>query len=211
MGLIEKKEFKMFKKIQIYYTFFLIILFSFTTIVHSSENNTSIYLGDENAKVTVKVFSSLTCPHCAHFHSKIFKRLKKDFIETSIVRFEHHGFPLDLAALNAEKILGCLNSDEKKLMFLNELYEKQGVWAVGSDINSINLKLTKMAKNYDLNDDKVKSCLNNEELEEEILNNRINAHKKYLIKSTPTIFINEKEYKGEHKYQEFKKTIEKFL
>ena len=74
MGLIEKKEFKMFKKIQIYYTFFLIILFSFTTIVHASENNTSIYLGDENAKVTVKVFSSLTCPHCAHFHSKIFKR-----------------------------------------------------------------------------------------------------------------------------------------
>tara|TARA_B100000700_G_scaffold27761_1_gene26531 strand:+ start:518 stop:1153 length:636 start_codon:yes stop_codon:yes gene_type:complete len=211
LGLIEKKEFKMFKKIQIYYTFFLIILFSFTTIVHASENNTSIYLGDENAKVTVKVFSSLTCPHCAHFHSKIFKRLKKDFIETDILRFEHHGFPLDLAALNAEKIIGCLNNVEKKLMFLNELYEKQNLWAVGSDINSINLKLTKMAKNYDLNDDKVKSCLNNEELEEEILNNRINAHKKYLIKSTPTIFINEKEYKGEHKYQEFKKAIEKFL
>ena len=68
-----------------------------------------------------------------------------------------------------------------------------------------------MAKNYDLNDDKVKKCLNNEELEEKILNNRINAHKKYSIKSTPTIFINEKEYDGEHKYQDFKKEIEKFL
>ena len=104
-----------------------------------------------------------------------------------------------------------MNSDEKKLMFLNELYEKQGVWAVGSDINNINLKLTKMAKNYGLNNDKVKNCLNNEKLEEEILNNRINAHKKYSIKSTPTIFINEKQYNGEHKYQEFKKAIEKFL
>ena len=203
----------MLKKIQFYYyyTFFVIALFCFATIVHSSENNTLISLGDKNAKVTVKVFSSLTCPHCAHFHNKIFKKLKKDFIETNVVRFEHHGFPLDLAALNAEKILGCLNNVEKKLVFLNELYEKQGVWAVGSDINSINLKLGKMGKNYGLNDDKVKNCLNNEELEEEILNNRINAHKKYSIKSTPTIFINEKEYKGEHKYQDFKKAIEKFL
>ena len=206
-----KKKFKMLKKIQIYYTFFVITILCFSNISHSSENNTLISLGDKSAKVTVKVFSSLTCPHCAHFHVKIFKRLKKDFIETSIVRFEHHGFPLDLAALNAEKILGCLNSDEKKLMFLNELYEKQGVWAVGSDINNINLKLTKMAKNYGLNNDKVKNCLNNEKLEEEILNNRINAHKKYSIKSTPTIFINEKQYNGEHKYQEFKKAIEKFL
>ena len=210
--LLVKKKFEMLKKIQVYYIlFFVIASFCFTNIIHSSENNTLVALGDKNAKVTVKVFSSLTCPHCSNFHSKIFKKLKKDFIETNIVRFEHHGFPLDLAALNAEKILGCLNNVEKKLVFLDELYEKQGVWAVGSDINSINLKLTKMAKNYDLNDDKVKKCLNNEELEEKILNNRINAHKKYSIKSTPTIFINEKEYDGEHKYQDFKKEIEKFL
>ena len=84
-------------------------------------------MGDKNAKVTVKVFSSLTCPHCSNFHSKIFKKLKKDFIETNIVRFEHNGFPLDLAALNAEKILGCLNKVEKRLIFLNKYkYAKHG-------------------------------------------------------------------------------------
>ncbi len=209
--LLVRKKFKMLKKIQIFYIFVFIAAFFFANVSHSLENNAAISVGNKNAKVTIKVFSSLTCPHCAHFHSKIFKKLKKDFIETNVVKFEHHGFPLDLAALNAEKILGCLNNIEKKLLFLNELYEKQSVWAVGSDINSINSKLTKMAKNYGLNGDKVKSCLNSEELEEEILNNRINAHKKYSIKSTPTIFINEKEYKGEHKYQDFKKAIEKFL
>lgn len=209
--LLVRKKLKMSKKIQVYYIFFVITIFSFLTTAHSSENNTLISIGDKNAKVTIKVFSSLTCPHCANFHNKIFKKLRKDFIETNTVRFEHHGFPLDLGALNAEKILGCVNNIEKKLVFLNELYEKQSVWAVGSDINSINLKLTKMAKNYDLNDDKVKSCLNNEELEEEILNNRIDSHKKYSISSTPTIFINEKEYKGEHEYQSFKKAIKKFL
>jgi len=209
--LLVRKKFKMLKKIQAYYIFFIITIFFFSTIVHSSENNTLISIGDKNSKITIKVFSSLTCPHCSNFHNKIFKKLRKDFIETNVIRFEHHGFPLDLAALNAEKILGCLNNVEKKLIFLNELYEKQSVWAVGSDINSINSKLTKMAKNYDLNDDKVKSCLGSEELEEEILNNRINAHKKYSINSTPTIFINEKEYKGKHEYESFKKAIKKFL
>ena len=202
----------MLKKIKNYYLLFVITTFFFISGPNSaSENSSIISLGNKNAKITVKVFSSLTCPHCAHFHTNVFKNLKSDFIDRGILKFEHHGFPLDLAALNAEKILNCTNSLEKKLIFLNELYEKQSNWAVGSDINSINSKLVKMAKNYGLNNDKVKGCLNSEKLEEEILNNTIEAHKKYNIKSTPTILINEKKYEGNHEYNSFKKAIEKLL
>ena len=201
----------MLKNIRAIFIFFFIKILFICNSVHSTENSTLISLGNKNAKVTIKVFSSLTCPHCAHFHEKIFKELKKEFIDTNIVRFEHHGFPLDLAALNAEKIIGCINKTETRLKYLNEVYEKQSIWAVGSDINKINSNLIKIAKNYDLNDDKVMSCLNDEKLEEEILSNRINTHKKYSIKSTPTIFINEKKYEGNHEYKNFKKAIEKFL
>ena len=201
----------MLKNIRPIFIFFVIKILFFGGSVYSTENSTLISLGNKNAKVTIKVFSSLTCPHCAHFHGKIFKELKKEFIDTNIVRFEHHGFPLDLAALNAEKIIGCINKTETRLKYLNEVYEKQSIWAVGSDINKINSNLIKIAKNYDLNDDKVISCLNDEKLEEEILSNRINTHKKYSIKSTPTIFINEKKYEGNHEYKNFKKAIEKFL
>ncbi len=209
--LSEKKKFKMLKNIRPIFIFFVIKILFIGGSVHSTENSTLISLGNKDAKVTIKVFSSLTCPHCAHFHGKIFKELKKEFIDTNIVRFEHHGFPLDLAALNAEKIIGCINKTETRLKYLNEVYEKQSIWAVGSDINKINSNLIKIAKNYDLNDDKVISCLNDEKLEEEILSNRINTHKKYSIKSTPTIFINEKKYEGNHEYKNFKKAIEKFL
>ena len=201
----------MLKNIRPIFIFFVIKILFIGGSVHSTENSTLISLGNKNAKVTIKVFSSLTCPHCAHFHGKIFKELKKEFIDTNIVRFEHHGFPLDLAALNAEKIIGCINKTETRLKYLNEVYEKQSIWAVGSDINKINSNLIKIAKNYDLNDDKVMSCLNDEKLEEEILSNRINTHKKYSIESTPTIFINEKKYEGNHEYKNFKKAIEKFL
>ena len=47
--------------------------------------------------------------------------------------------------------------------------------------------------------------------QDEILNQRIDAQKKYKIESTPTIFINEKKYKGKIDYNEFKKVLEKNL
>ncbi len=62
-----------------------------------------------------------------------------------------------------------------------------------------------------MNDDTIKKCLVNENLEDQILEIRINASKNYSIKSTPTIFINEKKYNGDHNYDLFKKEIEKLL
>ena len=91
------------------------------------------------------------------------------------------------------------------------LYKNQDSWARGSDINSINQKIFKITNNYGLNNDKNKRCLNDQDLEDEILNERINASKKYSIEATPTIFINEKKYSGQHNYKDFKKAILKYL
>ena len=197
--------------ISLYRIILLIVLLVKIYNVNAADNKSLLSIGNKDTKVTVKVFSSLTCPHCANFHTKIFKKLKKEFIDTNKVTFEHHGFPLDLAALNAEKILRCVENKNKRLELLNNLYEKQDIWASGSDINSINKKLIKIANDYGLNDDKSNKCLNNEKLENEILEERINGSKKYSIESTPTIFINEKKYEGKHDYEDFKKEIEKFL
>ena len=42
-------------------------------------------------------------------------------------------------------------------------------------------------------------------------NKKRSRQKKYEIESTPTIFINEKKYKGKVEYKEFKKVLEKNL
>ena len=57
----------------------------------------------------------------------------------------------------------------------------------------------------------MKSCIESEKLQEIVLQERIDAQKKYKITSTPTIFINEKKYEGAHDYQIIMKTIEKLL
>ena len=193
--------------VKIFYKTLFLILVIFSVNVHGK----ILSSGDVNAKVTVKVFSSLTCPACANFHSEIYYDLKKDFIDVGLVKFEHHPFPLDLAALNAEIILRCSIIDEKKFELLGTIYKKQNLWAVGSDINKINESIKKIGTEFNMKEEKMNSCLKNEKSQDEILNQRIEAQKKYKIQSTPTIFINEKKYSGKVNYKQFKKAIERNL
>ena len=186
---------------------FFLIFFVFSTKVESK----ILSIGKSNAKITVKVFSSLTCPHCANFHTAVFSNLKKDYIDKGLVRFEHHAFPLDLAALNAEIVVRCQTNNIKKFELLEEIYKKQTEWAVGSDINKINILIKKIGLDFDLTESKMDECLKNSEAQDEILNQRINAQKQYKIEATPTIFVNEKKYSGKVDYKSFKKFIEKNL
>ena len=185
--------------------FILIFIFS------AQAESKILSIGSPDAKVTVKVFSSLTCPHCATFHTSIFNKLKKEYIDEGLVRFEHHAFPLDLAALNAEVVVRCQTDNEKKFKLLEEIYNKQTLWAVGSDINKINDLIKKVGLDFDLTEEKMNACLENSSVQDEILNERIEAQKKYKIESTPTIFVNEKKYSGKVDYKKFKKFIEKNL
>ena len=185
--------------------FILIFIFS------AQAESKILSIGSPDAKVTVKVFSSLTCPHCATFHTSIFNKLKKEYIDEGLVRFEHHAFPLDLAALNAEIVVRCQTNNEKKFKLLEEIYNKQTFWAVGSDINKINDLIKKVGLDFDLTEEKMNACLENSNVQDEILNERIEAQKKYKIESTPTIFVNEKKYSGKVDYKKFKKIIEKNL
>ena len=190
--------------------FLKIIFFIFFAIIAHAESKI-LSIGNSNAKITVKVFSSLTCPHCASFHTAIFNNLKKDFIDRGLVKFEHHAFPLDLAALNAEVIVRCQSSNNKKFELLEEIYKKQKFWAIGSDIDKINDLIKEVGVSFGLTDDKMNTCLKDNNAQDEILNQRIEASKKYKIDSTPTIIINEKKYTNKIDYKTFKKEIEKNL
>jgi len=192
-------------------TIFLVFLI-FSTQVESK----ALSIGGSKAKVTVKVFSSLTCPHCANFHTNIYEKLKEEYIDKGLVKFEHHAFPLDLAALNAEIIIRCnesttLNGLRMKFEFLTEMYKKQKMWAVGSEINKINNLIKNIGLNFDLSNEKMDKCLKNDQLQDKILTERIEGQKKYQIKSTPTILINEKKYSGKIDYKQFKKIIDRNL
>ena len=186
--------------------FLLSVVFLLLSCDSSSKNKDS-----SSSIVNVKVFSSLTCPHCADFHSKIYEKLEKEYITLGKVKFEHISFPLDLAALNAEKILQCGKKPQTDFKFLTEIYKKQNKWAAGSDINVINNSIKSIGKEFALTEEVMNECLVDKILEEKILNERIEAQKNYKISSTPTIYVNEKIYEGKKDYRSFKKAIDKLL
>ena len=192
------------KIIRYYYVLFFLILQS--TFVFAN-----ISIGEQNAKVNVKVFSSLTCPHCASFHIKIFNKLKEEYIDNNKVYYEHLSFPLDLAALNAEKIIKCASNKDIAFKLLDSIYRNQNKWAVGEDINKINNSLINLSVKFDLKKEELNECLKDENLQDQILSQRIEAQRNYKISSTPTIFINDKEYDGKHDFKSFKKQIDKNL
>ena len=190
--------------------FFYITIITFFSYIAPVESKI-LSIGSSEAKVTVKVFSSLTCPHCANFHVAIFNNLKRDYIDKGLVKFEHHPFPLDLAALNAEVIVNCQTNNNRKFELLEEIYKKQKFWAVGSDIDKINDLIKEVGLNFDLSKEKMDSCLKDGDAQDMILEQRIEAQKKYKIDSTPTIIVNEKKYNNKIDYKSFKKIIDKNL
>ena len=192
------------KIIRYFYVLFFLTLQS--TFVFAN-----ISIGEQNAKVNVKVFSSLTCPHCASFHIKIFNKLKEEYIDNNKVYYEHLSFPLDLAALNAEKIIKCASNKDIAFKLLDSIYRNQNKWAVGEDINKINNSLINLSVKFDLKKEELNECLKDENLQDQILRQRIEAQRNYKISSTPTILINDKEYDGKHDFKSFKKQIDKNL
>ena len=94
---------------------------------------------------------------------------------------------------------------------MEEIYKKQKFWAIGSDIDKINDLIKEVGVSFGLTEDKMNTCLKDNNAQDEILNQRIEASKKYKIDSTPTIIINEKKYTNKTDYKTFKKEIEKNL
>ena len=173
-------------------------------------SNSFVAIGSNNAKVKIKIFSSLTCPHCANFHKKVVSEIKKNYVDSGKVQLIFIDFPLDLAAFNASKLLHCLDQ-KRQITFLDTVYEKQNEWTVGSNINEINNNLKKIVKNLGISSANFDKCLNNEVIIDKILNGRIDAHKKYSIESTPTIIINEEKFKGSVNFKDIKSKIEKLI
>ena len=174
-----------------------------------SENKINpIYEGSPDAKIQLIIYESLTCSHCADFHKNVYPDLKENFIDKGYVKIEFRNFPLDLAALNASKIAHCKNDGKSDI--LHFLFENQKQWAKGSKIEDINSNLKKIldTEKYGINIDK---CINNKKVEDHILEDRINAVKKFKLNSTPTLIINNKKFDKPLNYKNLKKTLEKLI
>ena len=149
---------------------FFISIF-FTTVLNvQAEEIKRIIVGNKDAKITIIAFESLTCSHCANFHKNVFPELKKEFLDTGLAKIEFRHFPLDIAAFNASKVAQCKNDGNSDI--LESLYLNQQKWVKGSTVEEANKNLQLFLKSEGFNVD-FESCVNNKNIEDCVLNDRI--------------------------------------
>ena len=188
--------------------FYLLIIIFFGLTINCNAETNRIVSGQENAKITIIAYESLTCSHCANFHKDIYPQLKKEFIDTGLARIEFRHFPLDVAAFNASKVSQCVENQGLKILEI--LYSDQQAWVKGNTVEEINENLKKFInkRGFKVNFEK---CINDKKIEDFVLNDRIEGAKNFKINATPTIIINNKKFEKSLNYKNLKKTIEKML
>ena len=170
-----------------------------------------LWLGDAKAPVTIIEYASMTCPHCAHFDETTFPALKKQYIDTGKVYYTMREFPLDPLAAAAFMLARCAadlgpNKPDKDKYYamIDTLFRKQDQWVKQKPLPDL-LAISKQAgfteKNFD-------ACLANQKLLDDIQKERQHAIDKYKVHSTPTFFINGKEYAGAVTIEEMAKEID---
>ena len=184
----------------------ILIFFGFTVNINAETNR--IISGKEDAKITIIAYESLTCSHCANFHKDVYPQLKKDFIDTGLAKIEFRHFPLDIAAFNAAKVAQCKN--DQSLEILESLYLNQQEWVKGSKIEDINNNLKKYLENAGFKID-FEKCINNKQIEDFVLNDRIEGTKNFKVNATPTIIINNIKFEKSLNYKNLKKSLEKLI
>jgi protein-disulfide isomerase len=164
-------------------------------------------IGDSQAPVTMIEYSSLTCPHCASFHTDTLPGLKERYIDTGKVRLVLRDFPLDEAALRATMIAHCAGP-ERHARFVDVFFAQQENWARAKDPVQA---LTQLAKLGGLSEAEVEVCLADQELEKAVLQARLDGQQQFEIRSTPTFIIDGKAYPGNRSVEEFGEIIEPLL
>ena len=187
---------------------FLILVLFFGSINISNAEINRIVAGNKDAKITIITYESLTCSHCADFHKDIYPQLKKDYIDTGLAKIEFRHFPLDVAAFNASKVSQC--KSDQSLEILESLYSNQQEWVKGNTAEEINNNLKKFLEKEGFKID-FEKCINDKEIEDFVLNDRIEGVKKYKVNATPTIIINDKKFEKTLNYKNLKKSLEKLI
>ena len=163
--------------------------------------------GKADAPVTIVEYASMTCSHCAAFHTETYPTLKSKYIDTGKVKFILREFPLDPLATAGFMLARCAG-DDKRTAIVDLLFTQQKNWAfVEKPIEA----LSNLVKQAGITQDKFESCLKDQALYDKVNDVRERGSEKFGVNATPTFFINGKRQSGEITPVELDKLVEPLL
>ena len=178
------------------YIFLLII--SLTNFSNAKEEDffkekyiSDVVYGKNNAPIQVLEYYSLTCPHCSHFYENTFPSLKKEYIDTGKIQWIKRSHALDRSAVKGTMFLECAPKNRIK-SYLKILLNKQSNWAYQKDSVSI---LSNIAALGGMPKEKFEQCMEEKEIEKDIIDRSRYIAETFKITGTPSFFINQEQYK----------------
>ena len=163
-------------------------------------------VGDPQAPVTIIEYASMTCPHCRSFHKEVYPAIKEKYLDTGKAKLYFRQFPFDPASAAAFMLAEC-SGEDKYFQMVDILFDKQGIWARGNVVE----ELFKIAKLAGFTQESFQSCLQNQELLDNVLSIQKKAAEDYGVDATPTFFINGEKYSGNMSVEAMGEAIEAFL
>ena len=192
--------------------FTIFFLFVLTPIYGESALDISekdFVIGNEDAKITIIEYASLSCSHCADFHVNTLETLKKEYIDTGKVRMVFRDYPFNYPALLGSMVLRCI-PENYRYDYMNALFKLQPDWVNKKNKKTIQ-ELYKIMQSGGMTKEEYDACIYNTELENEILEGVMEAQNQFNIKSTPSFIINGKLIEGNKSIKEFRQIIDKIL
>jgi protein-disulfide isomerase len=170
-----------------------------------------IWIGNENAPVTIVEYYSYLCGYCKEFEKDTKPKIVENYVSAGKVKFVLRPFPIFSPDLKIDEAVLCANEQGKFLDFHNYLFENNDKLEKVEDLKNF-------AKNVGLNETQFNQCFDSDKFRD-----RVDAWYKQGVadfekanipseqRGTPTFVINGELTIGALPYDKFVEIIEKKL
>ncbi len=165
-------------------------------------------MGPKNAPVQMDIYTDFQCPFCGRFERETLPKLEQNYVKSGKLRITVHLFSfLGDESIWATEAAYCANDQGKFWPYHDKLFnsqagENQGAFSVPH--------LKAFAKELGLNTKTFNDCLDSHRYKQAVLDARDKASQRG-VRSTPTIYINDKQILGAQPYQVFAQAIDEAL
>lgn len=176
----------------------------------------SLIIGEADAPITIVEFFDYKCPTCNNFHQQIEPEIKKDYVDSSKVKFQLVTLPnigLD-ARIAAEGAYCALDQDKFEQYHVdtfNYIWEKlHSKGEYGSDDVFTAESLSAIAKTAGLDTAEFDRCVEQKSFTD-LVDRDLKLSAEKQATGTPTFFIGEQRIVGAQPYTVFRSLIEQQL
>lgn len=153
----------------------------------------------DNPKNVIIEYSSLACPHCAHYYQNVFPKIKAELINKCKVKYVYRDFPTTRSALKAAGVIRCIATQKNKMnseefmRLIQMLFSSQASWAFSNEYED---HLKKLLSISGIPQDKITFCMQNNDILNEVISNSFTSMKALNMSHSPSIFLNGVELKN---------------